>query len=394
MSKKIDTNHADRSHALLSASGSKRWLNCTPSVRLEERLNKADVASVYAQEGTLAHEFADLELRKFNKEISNYKYKKEIKVLQSHELYTKEMQPQVAKYVDYVKEQYAIYKANGGVQLLVEKRLDFSDYVEDGFGTGDTLLISDGILEVADLKYGKGVRVEAENNPQLMLYGLGALKFSELFFEVHTVRLTIHQPRLNSVSTFDMSIEALLWWALNEVKPKAKKAFAGEGVYKVGDWCRWCKAKAQCRAFAEYNLELTKYEFADGDTLNEEELLAAYSQLDQLESWGKALRGYLLSEALKGRNFEGYKLVAGRSNRKWTDPEKIAEVLQKEGFAFSDIHTSKLNGIGKIADLMSADKFEEILSDFIEKPLGKPTFVPISDKRPPYDVSSAEDDFK
>ena len=388
-----NNGHKGRSHARLSASGSKRWLACTPSVKLEEQF-KDNQTSVFAQEGTLAHEFADFALRFFNGEITEGRYKEATDRLREHELYTSEMPTQVDKYVTYVMEQVALArKTTPDAKLMVEERLDFSHIVKNGFGTGDATIVADSEMEVIDLKYGKGVRVDAQKNSQLMLYGLGALRANDLAYDIQTVKLTVVQPRLNSISSWTISAEDLEQWAEETVKPKASLAYEGKGELVAGEHCRWCKAKAKCRAFAKLNEELAKMEFKEPELLTDDELVEVYEKLPMLTDWANAVSKYLLTQAVAGKSVKGYKVVEGRSSRRWTDPELAAEVLLGAGFTEEEINNVKLKGIGDISNLMSADDFESKLGAFIIKPEGKPLLVPESDKRPAMGIEQAKKDF-
>lgn len=378
----IEKGHSSRSHARLSASGSKRWLACTPSVRLEENF-KDKGSSVFAREGTLAHEFSDYALRLLNDEITKGRYEEATAKLKKHELFTREMPAQVDKYVTYVTEQLAEARhKTPDAKLMVEERLDFSHIVKNGFGTGDATIVTDSEMEVIDLKYGKGVRVDAENNSQLMLYGLGALRANELIYDIETVKLTIVQPRLNSISSWIISTEDLERWAEEEVKPKAALAYEGKGDQVAGDHCRWCKAKATCRAFSNLNNELAKLDFKEPELLTTEEIVMVYESLPRLTDYANAVAAYLKDQALQGNPVEGYKLVEGRSSRKWTDTELAADVLLAEGFKEEEIYNTKLKGIGDISGLMSKDDFDDKLGTFVIRPSGKPALVPETDKRP------------
>lgn len=389
---KKEVNHSARKHALLSASGASRWLNCTPSARLEE--NFPDKTSIFAEEGTLAHEFGDIEIRHRLGLISDKVYNSEIKKLRKHKLYSEEMEPEVAKYVEIVMEAFNIAKQkNPDAVMLVEQRLDFSHLVEQGFGTGDNVIIADGVLDVIDLKYGKGVKVDADNNSQLKLYGSGALREYELMYEIHTVRLTIVQPRLDHVSVWEISVEDLLAWGENEVKPKALKAYSGEGDQTPGDWCKFCKAKAICRGLSEQNMKLAEFEFRDPHLLSDKEIAVIYSQLSILQDWAGAVGSYVLEEAIKGKQWPGYKLVEGKSRRKWLDESKVVEVLQEDYYQ-DEFMISKLAGITTIEELVGKANFGPKFNQFIVKPPGAPTLVEESDKRPAMGVEQAKLDFK
>lgn len=387
--------HSSRKHALLSASGASRWLNCTPSARLEEKFDESS-PSVYAEEGTLAHEFGDINLRFFNKEISEKVYSSELKKLRKHKLYTDEMEEQVSKYTDYVIESLNVarQKTKDAI-LLVEKRLDFSHLVEKGFGTGDSTIIADGIMEILDLKYGKGVKVDAENNPQLMLYGSGALRTFEMLYDIHTVKLTIIQPRLDHISSWEISVKDLIDWGEKTVKPTALKAYSGKGVQKAGSWCKRCKVSPMCATLAAQNIKLAQHEFRDPHKLTPKQLIDVYKQMPMLVDWVNSVQSYLLKEALKGKKLPGYKVVEGRSNRKWLDEEKVIEILENQYLGRSDFMQSKLQGIAKIEKLLGAKNFKELVSNYVIKPQGKPTLVPESDKRKPIiGIENAKEDFK
>ena len=394
--------HDVRKHALLSASGAARWLNCTPSPRLEEEFKAVEETSVYAAEGTLAHEFADLGLQLAIKKITKAKYNKLIteqieKYISDYEVKDfdkKEMFDQVQKYIDYCMEQFVeAKKRTKDALMLIEEKIDLTHYIEGGFGTNDNVIIADGVMEVTDLKYGKGIKVDAEENPQLKLYGLGALREHELSFDIHTIKLTIVQPRLDHISTWAISASDLKEWAESEVRPKAKLAYAGKGELCAGAWCRWCGVKPKCRALAEKNLELVKYEFKQPDLLEDDELLEVYEKLEQLTDWANSVSTYILSEALNGKSFEGYKVVEGRSVRRWQHEESVKLILA-ERFKPEQYLNSRLKSLTDISKLLGKEVFESDLKDFVIKPAGKPTLVPESDKRPAMGNDSAKEDFK
>lgn len=387
-------DHGSREHALLSASGASRWLNCTPSPRLEDEMGEEE-QSFYAAEGTLAHELGDTVLRFETGVWSKKQYNKELKRIRGHELYTDEMEDQVEKYTSYVLQQWqAAKREDKDALLLVEQRVDYSHWVPGGFGTGDATIVANKFLEVVDLKYGKGVAVEADDNPQLKLYGLGTLFKHEVMWDIHTVRLTIVQPRLDSISSWPIQVDKLEDWAENEVAPKAKMAWEGKGDLNPGDHCRWCKAKPRCPALAEANVALAQHEFKEPELLTDEEVLAIYKQIPQLEGWAKAISAYLLQEAINGKDWEGYKLVEGRSQRRWSDEENAIKKLKKEGYKEKDITTRKLLGITKMEKLVKKKNFEPLLGDFVEKPPGSPTLVPEDDKRPALGNEKAAEEFK
>lgn len=385
--------HTDRAHALLSASGAARWINCTPSPRLEEEF--AESESDFAAEGTLAHEFADLELNYQTGRIKLPKYNAAIGLLRRHEKYTDEMEGFVAEYVEYVLEQFNVAKKDTEyADLLIEEKIDLTYFVPESFGTCDSIIIANRIMQVPDFKYGKGIRVSAENNAQLMLYGLGALRANELMFAIDTVELVVYQPRINNISTWKISAEDLHKWGQDVVIPKAKVAFAGEGEQCAGDWCQWCRVKPRCKALAAQNLEIAKHDFADPQLLTDEELIEVYMQIPGLTNWAKSIEDYVFKEALNGKKWAEHKLVAGRSNRKWTDEEAIQKTLAGKKFKRDQFLNIKLKGIGDIEKLVKKANFDALLGEWVVKPEGKPTLVHESDKRQEIGgINQAKEDF-
>lgn len=384
-------NHTERKHALLSASGASRWLNCTPSARIAEQFEESET-SVFAAEGTLAHEFGDLALTKYLKKITPKVHKVRLKELRAHELYTDEMEEQTQKYVDYCLQEFkAAKRKTKGAVMSVEERVDLTDFIEAGFGTNDCMIIADGVLEVIDLKYGKGVKVSAVDNPQLKLYGLGALVANELLYDIHTVRLTIVQPRLDNISSWDITAEALIAWGNNAVKPKAVQAYAGEGLQAAGDWCRWCPAKPRCAAIAAKNLEVAQHEFKEPHFLTDTQLVEVHKQMGLLADWVNSVRAYMLTEAIGGRKFEGFKLVAGKSSRKWSNEDAVLKRLSEQNFVYEGYTNTKLKGIGDIEKFLTKSEFPKIVGEFVIKPEGKPTLVSVSDKRKELNLGAATD---
>ncbi|AGM14089.1 hypothetical protein P2559Y_0026 [Croceibacter phage P2559Y] len=386
--------HSTRAHALLSASGASRWMACTPSARLEEKFDESST-STFAAEGTLAHEFGDVNLRFKNGEITEKTLNSELKKLRKDKNYTDEMEGEVDKYVEIVMEAFAVAKARTpDAKLLIEERVDFSHLVEKGFGTGDVCIVADGFLDVIDLKYGKGVKVDADNNPQLMLYGSGALRNFEMMYDIHTVNLVIVQPRLDHLSEWKISTEKLIEWGEKEVKPKAAKAYQGKGLQKAGDHCKWCKVKAMCATLAAKNVKLAQHDFKDPHLLTESQVIEVYKQQPMLVDWVNSVAKYLLDEAVKGKKWPGLKLVEGRSNRKWSDEVKVKEALADNLFDEKDFTTTKLQGITAVEKLVGKSEFPTILGNLVIKPQGKPTLVPMSDKRPAMGIEQAKEDFK
>lgn len=368
-------------HALLSASSSHRWLNCPPSARLCEGYE--DKGSEYAQEGTDAHILCEhklkLALGVATKDPTD-----------SFSFYDEEMEECACGYAAYVMELVEeAKKICKDPVVLIEQRLDFSRFVEEGFGTGDCVIIADGTLYVIDYKHGKGVEVSAVENPQMMLYALGALELFDGIYDIDTVRMAIYQPRRENVSVCVMAKDDLLQWAYNDLMAKAKLAYEGGGEYACGDWCRFCKAKAACRKRAEYNLELAKYDFEMPATLDDVEIAAVLARADELAAWAADVKEFALQQALSGVRYDGWKIVEGRSNRKYTDEDAVADTVSKAGF---DPYEPKLLGITAMEKLLGRKKFAELLVGLVEKPQGKPALVPVTDKRP--EMNTAQEDFK
>ena len=369
-------------HALLSASSSHRWLNCNPSARLEQEF--ADRETEAAAEGTAAHALAEHKLRKALK----MRTKKPISKYDSDE-----MDAYTDGYVEFVLEQLAEAKKDCKDPLiLVEQKLDFSCFVPDGFGTGDCIIIADKTLHIIDLKYSQGILVEAEGNPQMMLYALGALRLFDSLYDIETVSMTIYQPRRENVSTWSIPVDALMEWTENTLKPKAELAFKGEGEFQPGSWCTFCKAAVKCRARAEAKLQLAQYEFAMPPLLTDEEIEDILARLDDLTKWANEIQAYAQNAAINhGKNWRGFKLVESRTNRKYTDEEAVAQAAKDAGY--HDIYKHSLITITEMERLMGKKTFAEVLGALVVKPQGKPTLVPASDKRPAITSSGAKQDF-
>lgn len=377
----------DKQHALLSASGAKRWLMCPPSARLEERFE--DTTSSYAEEGTRAHALAEARIRYDLLKTIN---KKEFDTIWKDMAPDTEMEEMSELYEDLITEKYSAALAKTkDAMLLIEERLDFSHIVPGGFGTGDAIIIADGTMEVIDLKYGKGVHVYAEDNPQIRLYGLGALQKYGYLYDIKEVALTIVQPRLDNVSTELLAAETLEEWGEQYVRPRALLADKGEGDYCTGDHCQFCKGKAICRARAEEALSLAKHEFATPPILDDDEIPEILMLLDKAEAWIKDIKDYAYQKALAGTKWPGFKLVEGRSNRCYMDEELVADKLMSNGYEDNQIYEKKLKGITAMEKLLTKKSFTELLDDLVIKPPGKPTLVPESDKREEF--NSATRDF-
>ncbi len=370
-------------HALLSASSSHRWLNCPPSARLCEGYE--DKSSEYAQEGTDAHSLCEHKLKSaLGMESTD--------PTEGLSFYSEEMEQCACDYAAYVIELVAeAKKICKDPVVLIEQRLDFSRFVQEGFGTGDCVIVADGTLYIVDYKHGKGVEVSAVDNPQMMLYALGALELFDGIYDIDTVQMAIFQPRRDNVSVCVMAKDDLLQWAHNELMAKAKLAYDGEGEFACGDWCRFCKAKAACRKRAEYNLEMAKYDFAVPATLEEAEIAVILARADELAAWAADVKEFALQQALSGVEYEGWKVVEGRSNRRYTDEAAVAEAVKKAGF---NPYEEKLLGITAMTAALGKKRFADIIekAGLTEKPQGKPALVPESDKRPP--MHTAQEDFK
>lgn len=387
--------HKERAHARLSASGSKRWMTCTPSAKLEESFS--DSTSSFAEEGTFAHELSELLLADYMLSLSGLEVKKRMNKMKKNEYYSEELFDYVKSYTDYVIERVHELEATfGNSTILLEKRLDFSEWVPEGFGTGDVILLAGNVMEIIDLKYGKGVPVFAEENSQMRLYALGAINDFGFLYDIEEVRMTIVQPRLDSVSTDTFEAQALLDWAEDEVKPKAEMADKGEGEYVPGEHCRFCRARAVCRARAEENLKLAAFDFADPPRLSNDEIAEIMVKADGLAKWAKDVSEYAFDQAVNhGVKFPGHKLVEGRSNRRYVDPLQVLEKLKLEGFDEKAITKTELLTLTNLEKAIGKKMVTEHLGDLIEKPNGKATLVPESDKRKEINsVSSAIADFE
>jgi hypothetical protein len=369
-----------KGHAILSASSSYRWLHCPPSARLCE--SYADKGSDYAAEGTDAHALCEYKLRKaLGMEAED--------PTENLTWYNEEMDDCANGYAAYVLEQVeAAKQVCADPVVLIEQRVDFSRWVEDGFGTADALIIADGTLKICDYKHGLGVLVRAEENPQLMCYALGALELFDKIYDIDTISMTIYQPRRDNVSTFEMSKDDLYRWADEVLKPTAELAFAGDGNFLCGDWCRFCAARNDCRARADANMELARYDFKLPPLLTDEEVEEILARVDELVAWAADIKEYALQQAVSGKEWHGWKLVEGRSNRRYTNETAVAGAVTDAGF---DPYEHKVLGVTAMQKLLGKSRFDELLASYIEKPQGKPTLVLASDIRPA--MSTATDDF-
>lgn len=367
-------------HAFLSASASHRWINCPPSAKLCEGIKNE--SSPYAQEGTDCHELcAYLVEKALGRDVED--------PTEKLTYYSGEMQNCAEEYRDYVLEQFERSKKFcSDPMVFIEQRLDFSRWVENRFGTGDCVIIADEVLHIIDYKHGLGVLVESEGNSQMMCYALGALEAFDDLYDISTIEMTIFQPRRENVSTSSISKEDLLKWAEDVLKPTAALAYEGKGEFKAGDHCQFCKVKATCRKRAETNLELAKYDFEMPATLDDFEITAILPRIDQLITWGNDIKDYALTQAQSGTHYDGFKIVEGRSNRKYTDDDAVAEAVTAAGY---DPYEKKLLGITAMSSLLGKNQFEQLLGGLVYKPPGKSALVPESDKRPA--MNTAADDF-
>ena len=368
-------------HAYLSASSSHRWLACPPSAKLCAQ--EADHTSDYAIQGSCAHELGQYLVEKaLGRECRD--------PTEDLSYYDAEMQEAAEAYRDFVMEQVEAAKALCTDPLVcVEQVLDYSKWVEHGYGTGDAVIVADGVLHVVDLKFGVGIVVKAEHNSQLMCYALGALDTFGDLYDFDRIRLSIFQPRRDNVDTWETTKAELLRWADEVLAPIARLAYRGEGEFKAGDHCQFCKVKAICRKRAEYAMELAKYDFTEPATLSEDEIAAILPQIDTLVSWAEDVKAWALQQALSGTRYPGFKLVEGRSIRKYSDEAAVAEAVIKAGY---DPFEKKLLGITAMQRQLGKKKFDELLNGLVIKPQGKPVLVPASDKRA--ELNTAADDFK
>ena len=358
-------------HALLSASSSHRWLHCPPSARLCEGYD--DKGSNFAAEGTDAHALCEYKLRTaLGMEAKD--------PTEDLSWYDAEMEESANEYASFVMEMVEEAKRTcPDPVVLIEQKLDYSRYVAEGFGTGDCVIIADGTLHIVDFKYGRGILVEAEDNPQMMLYALGALELFDCLYDIDTVSMTIFQPRRGNVSTHTIPKADLYEWADTVLAPTAELAWSGEGEYNCGEWCQFCRAKADCRERANANMELAKFEFRQPPLLTDEEVEEILARIDGLIAWASDIRDYALQAAISGKHWSGYKLVEGRANRKYTNERAVVAAVKAAGY---DPYEHKVLGVTAMTTLLGKKQFNDILGGLVIKPQGKPTLVPDSDKRP------------
>lgn len=375
-------------HALLSPSASHRWIHCTPSARLEE--NTPDLGSSYAYEGTIAHALCESKILALMGE-DNAKALAEVE--EGRDLVDTEMENCAEEYASLVWNKYQeALKSTSDARLFIERQLDFSAFVPDSFGTADAIIIADGRMEVIDFKYGKGVEVYALENPQMMIYALGAIQEFEIEYNISSVRMTIVQPRKQNISEWEISCDLLLLWMENILIPAARKAYKGEGEQEPGEWCRFCKVKATCSKLANQAIAVyTKHE--DKATISVKEMADILKLIPSIKTWCTAVEDYATAQAIGGTKFDGWKLVEGRSLRRITDERTLGNRMAQQGYV-GMYREPSLKPIGDLEKMCGKKKFAELAEGLIEKPQGKPTLVPVSDKREPIRVSSAINDFK
>lgn len=378
-------------HALLSPSAAHRWMHCTRSARFE--VNFPDRNSPAAAEGTLAHAMGELKLRRsVIGSLSSTAYNTELAALKSDPLYAPEMNRYTDDYVVYVEEVMMSYPAKP--YIAVEQNLDMTHWVPDGFGTGDCVIVGNGVLDIIDFKYGQSPKgkVDAHDNPQIRLYALGSLARYGMIFPVETVRMTIFQPRLDNISSETISRAALESWG-EHCKILAAKAYAGEGDFSPGDWCRFCKGKGACKAYADQQLALSGIQIPAG-AMTPEQIAQALEKGQNLAAWLSGVQEYALSFVLDGGHIPGWKAVEGRSIRKFADADKAIDTLLAAGYEKALLYDLKPKTLSQLESLVGKKDFAAILGPQIIKPKGAPALVPASDKREPYVELDAKDVFK
>lgn len=376
-------------HAKLSPSAATRWMACTPSAVLEQQF--PNTSSSYADEGSLAHLLCETLLRLEHNQITLEEFNKLHADIKKSEYYNDQMDDYCQEYVSFVNDQ-----CKPGYHIFIEQKLDMTQWIPEGFGTADSIVILPDQRKIifTDLKYGKGIKVDAKQNSQLKIYALGVLQTMEFIFgegAFDEIETSIYQPRIDNIVSYTYTVAELLEWAEKDLKPAADLAFDGKGEYKAGKHCYWCRAKATCRALADYNLELAAMDFKNPDLLTDEEILKVYEQREVFSNWIDAVSGHVLTEALNGKAWPGYKVVEGRSIRSYSDPVKVAEALKAKGF--EDIYKpSTLLPLGEMEKKIKKDNFNAIVGPLLVRPQGKPALAPESDKRPTFS-KNVENDF-
>lgn len=367
-----------KDHAFLSPSGASRWMECPPSVHLEQQY--VHTSNEAADEGTFAHHVAEHLIKNHFKIISKQVFDHEMKMIKKHRFFSKELEAHCYDFMNVVVDKYNSLE---DATIVIEQTVDLSDYIKEGYGTIDIMIVSNYDLYIFDLKYGKGVFVDAYKNKQLMIYALGALKNIELLYHTQNVKINIFQPRLNNFSSYDITVGALVHWGMNILKPAAELAFNGKGDYKAGDHCKFCKAKTGCKTLYDYNMSLAQLAFKDINSLTDADISNVLSKSDLFKSWLSDIEEMALKEATeKNKKWPGFKLVEGRSNRKYTNEDAIIKTLKKHKYK-EDIYMTKpqLVGITALEKNLGKNEMNELIGSYIHKPPGSPTLVPDSDKR-------------
>jgi len=369
-------------HAILSASGASRWLACPPSARYEQQFPEQE--SEYADEGTLAHAIGVLLIEH---KAYGIPFDKRMIELRAHELYTEEMWEFCNDFADYVIE--IVRGLPGQVMIFLERRLDMREWIPEGFGTSDVVILCENMLIIVDFKYGKGVPVSAYENKQLMTYTLGALYQYSVLFKIRTCRMVIYQPRIGNIDQYEIGVQEVMRWGYEVLKPGALVAWEGEGSFAAGEHCRFCRARSYCTTNASYNLSLAKHAFMPEVTsLRDDQLVTIYNRAGEITRWVNGIKDMMLKEALAGKEWPGLKLVRGRSVRKYANEKQIIENLVNDGIVEEEIVNKKLTGIIDLTAKISKLQFEQHVQPFVIKPEGKPTLVVEEDKRPALNASS------
>ena len=365
-------------HAKLSASGSDRWMNCTPSIAFEAQFPESPNTS-HSERGSFGHCL-------FENELSFY-LGQQVKDLPENLLRydSPELREQVKIAVQFSIELIEKVRAETEyTTIAVEQRVDFSKWVPEGFGTADLLIIADGTAFVVDLKLGQGIRVVAQDNSQLRLYSVGVLNTFGSLFEIDQIEMIIVQPPLNNISRETLTTKELLTWVETEVEPKAKLAWSGEGEFKPGEHCRWCRGKAQCPSRNESNLALVRHDFAEPASMDDRDIAEVLAKAQQLHTWVRDLEDFAYTQAMAGRKWPGFKLVEARGSRKFTDVTSAAQTLIDAGVSTDDIFERSLRSLTGLESKLGKNKFAQLLGDLVAKTPGKPTLVPATDQRPEF----------
>jgi len=383
----VQQDHSTRQHAILAASSSSRWLNCTPSARLEAEMPEGET-SKYAEEGTLAHELNELFVRNdLLHNISAADFSASLDHLISNDLFKEEMNDCASIYLTYLTENLNEAKMRSKFALLlVEQKLDLTEYVPESFGTSDALILSDDLMEVIDYKHGKGIPVYAKDNNQMMLYALGALLANELVYDIHRIRMTIIQPRLDNISSWEITKEDLMKWANETLKDRAQMAFKGVGIQVSGAWCRFCKVRNRCKVLADEQLQLTKYEFSRPDLLTDDEIADILKRVPMLQTWATSIFDYALAMAEDAdKEWPGFKLVNKRSRRVLTNEEAAIQHIQqiRPDLTAQDLYNLKLKSLTDLEKVLGGKPtFNKEMAPYIIQSEPGHTLVSIDDSRP------------